>query len=322
MDEVLAGGEGDDAAVPFPFHHEVIHDGSEPPCRGQVLPAQRIVDHRPGVTAPGDQNLLSQGPADPVGRECRVHSVPVPYGLQQGLPRPVLFLPIHGRALQVRLGAGGALLVHAHLVTPRRIRLVRVLDHAPGVEAPGGGHFGRGVDDVVGGRAVHRHQPQVRFLPDDAVLGSGVAHEVSASRAAVHGGVGGEVPHLEELLFPVVEDRPPELHRVAFPGAVGHQYRIAADPGRILDHPAESGTVLHLFVVQEEMQPRVVEFPSSLDPFGVGRRPGLVRGRQDDQENDCSDGADGTEIWFPHNFLEKSGFRPPRTGTDGSNGKG
>ena len=61
------------------------------------------------------------------------------------------------------------------------------------------------------------------------------------------------------------------------------------------------------------MQPRIVEFPSSLDPFGVGRRTGLVRGCQADQENDGGDGADGTEIWFSHDFLKRSELRSSRS---------
>ena len=150
---------------------------------------------------------------------------------------------------------GPALLVTPHLVAPGRIGVGRVLDDTPGVHSQLGSRRRR-EDYVGGGGPPPGNDAQLGLVPVEAVGGGGMAHEVGLV-AAVGGSVG-VVPHFEQVLVPVVEHRAPEGHRLPLPGTIDAHHRLQPGAGGLQHLAGESGIVLDLGIVDEQVQAGVM----------------------------------------------------------------
>ena len=163
-----------------------------------------------------------------------------------------------GREFRVRL-SDREIPVH-RLVPSGRIRLPGVPEHVD---------VGRLIlardHDVVRGGSPIRHRVQLRLLPIDPILGDRVQDDV---RMRIVLGVP-VIPHLEELLLRVIEDRAlVGIDEPVLPRPVAHDQGIVRMPLGFCDRPGDAPGLFHHHIVQKEDRgPLEVHRDASLSYF-------------------------------------------------------
>ena len=212
-----------------PLDEIVAHQTGDLPDRSadglvveQEPTAVRVLGHRKRVAGRPTRHhriLRVVGPLLPVGRE----------GHRDPATIHVMGLPI------------------GQFVAPLRIRVRRVFQEGVGPTGPL-------EEDVVFLGSPELHQPQIRFLPGEAVAGGGVAEVVFDVGPFL--GADGVVPHLEELLFLIPDHGPGLEHQVALPGPIRLHHRVFPVLGRAIQGAPYPVRLRHQTIVHEEVGSR------------------------------------------------------------------